>query len=122
MVPANRDEAMRIGDLATCTGVGVRMLRHYGNQGILQAERSVTGQRIFAPDSVGQVRYIRELLDAGLPIRAIREVIDCIHEPGRVEPCAVPILAEHLADYDRKIAELASTRTSLQGLIDASAQ
>lgn len=57
----------------------------------------------------------------GLPVRVIRELVDCIHEPGRLEPCAVPVLVAHLREHDARIAELEGTRTSLQGLIDASA-
>lgn len=111
---------LRVGELSARTGVSARLLRHYENEGILPAERSPTGQRLFDSSAVEQVRYIRELLDAGLPIRVIRDLIDCIHEPGRLEPCAVPILVEHLSDYDARIAALITTRNSLQGLIDAS--
>ncbi len=111
---------LRVGDLAARTGVSVRMLRHYENEGILRASRSSAGQRLFDEDAVEQVRFIRELLDAGLPIRVIRELVDCIHEPGRLEPCAVPLLVEHLREHDARIAELTSTGASLQGLIDAS--
>lgn len=96
------------------------MLRYYENKGVLAASRSASGQRLFDADAVEQVRYIRELLDAGLPLRAVRELIDCIHEPGRIEPCAVPLLLEHLDGYNREIAKLTSTRATLQGLIDAS--
>ncbi|MFI7438189.1 hypothetical protein [Micromonospora haikouensis] len=38
----------------------------------------------------------------------------------RLEPCAVPLLVEHLQAYDGRIAELTTTRDALQGLIDAS--
>lgn len=111
---------LRVGDLSAHTGVNPRLLRHYENEGILPAQRSSTGQRLFDSSAIERVLYIRELLDAGLPIRVIRELVDCIHEPGRIEPCAVPILVEHISDYDARIAALTTTRGSLQGLIDAS--
>lgn len=120
MTRANPEGLLRVGELATRTGVSARMLRHYENQGILSAQRSSTGQRLFESDAVEQVQYIRELLDAGLPIRIIRNLIDCIREPGRLERCAVPILVEHLNSYDERIGALLSTRASLQGLLDAS--
>ena len=112
---------LRVGDLSARTGVSARSLRHYENQGILPAQRSSTGQRLFESSAIEQVLYIRELLDAGLPIRVIRDLIDCIHDSGRLEPCAVPVLVEHLNDYDARIAALVTTRASLQGLIEASA-
>ena len=120
MTRANPHELLRVGELAARTGVSTRLLRHYENEGILPAERSGSGQRLFQDDAVEQVQYIRELLGAGLPIRIIRHLIDCIREPGRLEPCAVPILVEHLSDYDEQISSLLSTRASLQGLLDAS--
>lgn len=111
---------LRVGDLSAHTGVNPRLLRHYENQGILPAQRSSTGQRLFDSNAIDRVLHIRELLNAGLPTRVIRELLGCIHEPGRLEPCAVPVLVEHINDYDARIAALATTRSSLQGLIDAS--
>lgn len=114
------DRQLRIGDLAALTSATPRMLRHYENQGLIEAERSSTGQRLFDPSVIEQVRSIRRLLGAGLPVAAIRELLDCIHDTDRLEPCAVPLLVDHLNAYDSHIAELTSTRDALQGLIDAS--
>ncbi len=116
---AMNGEALRIGELAVRTSATPRMLRHYEDQGLITAGRSVTGQRLFDPSAIEQVRQIRRLLSAGLPIAAIRELVDCIHDSDRLEPCAVPLLVEHLRAYDGRIAELTSTRDALRSLIDA---
>ncbi|MCT1514557.1 MerR family transcriptional regulator [Dietzia cercidiphylli] len=123
MAQASRDEGqlLRVGDLAARTGTSPRMLRYYESRGLIDAERSSSGQRLFDPAVAEQVRHIRMLLGAGLPTRAINELLDCIQDPDRLEPCAVPILVEHLRDYDSQISELVSTRDTLQGLIDSSA-
>ncbi len=123
MAEANRvavDRQLRIGDLAALTSATPRMLRYYENRGLIQAERSSTGQRLFDGSVIDQVRSIRRLLSAGLPVETIRELLDCIHDNDRLEPCAVPLLVEHLQAYDGRIAELASTRDALQELIDVS--
>ncbi|MDT0528049.1 MerR family transcriptional regulator [Micromonospora sp. DSM 115977] len=117
---ATQGTALRTGDVAALTSATPRMLRHYENQGLIAAERSSAGQRLFDPSVVEQVRSIRWLLGAGLPVEAIRELLDCIHDTDRLEPCAVPLLVEHLQAYDGRIAELTTTRDALQGLIDAS--
>ncbi|MEU2971841.1 MerR family transcriptional regulator [Nocardiopsis alba] len=123
MTSANRDEMdlLRVGDLSELTGVNTRLLRYYENQGLIRAERSTGGHRLFDPAVVEQVRSVRLLLAAGLPTRVISELLECIHDPDRLEPCAVPTLMEHLVDYDERIASLAGTRDTLQRLIDASA-
>lgn len=117
---ARERRLLRVGELADRTGISPRLLRYYENKGLLAAERSSTGQRLFRSSAVEQVRYVRTLLDAGLPVRTIIELIDCIHEHDELEPCAVPVLVEHLTAQDERIAGLTSTRSALQGLIDAS--
>lgn len=113
---------LRIGDVAALTSATPRMLRHYEDQGLIAADRSAAGQRLFDPSVVEQVRSIRRLLGAGLPVEAIRELLDCIHDTDRLEPCAVPLLVEHLQAYDGRIAELTSTREALQSLITTSSK
>ncbi|WGW12481.1 MerR family transcriptional regulator [Saxibacter everestensis] len=122
MASASLEDAqlLRVGDLAARTGTSPRMLRYYENKGLIEAERSSSGQRLFDPAAADQVHHIRMLLAAGLPTRAISELLGCIHDPGRLEPCAVPLLVDHLRAYDSQIAELVSTRETLQGLIVSS--
>lgn len=117
---ARQGQLLRVGELASLTGASTRMLRYYETLGLIAADRSSAGQRLFEPAVANQVRYIRMLLEAGLPTRLISELLDCIHDPGRLEPCAVPTLVEHLRTYDLQIAKLVSTRDMLQGLIDSS--
>lgn len=113
---ATEGHGAAIGEFAALTSATPRMLRHYENEGLIAAERSSTGQRLFDPSVVEQVRSIRWLLGAGLPVEAIREPLDCIHDADRLEP----LLVEHLQAYDGRIAELTTTRDAMQGLIEAS--
>ncbi|TFB82518.1 MerR family transcriptional regulator [Cryobacterium sp. TMT1-3] len=110
---------LRIGELSALTGVGPRLLRYYQSRGLLAADRSASGQRLFDPAAVERVRAIRSLLGVGLPTRTILELIDCVSEPGRLEPCATPVLVEHLKAYDARIADLVSTREGLEALINS---
>ena len=56
---------MRIGELAERTGVSTRLLRYYGEQGLLAASRDGNGYRCYDEDAVVRVRQIRRLLARG---------------------------------------------------------
>ncbi|MGW2949116.1 MerR family transcriptional regulator [Streptomyces eurythermus] len=109
---------MRIGELARATGVSVRLLRYYEEQGLLLAGRTPGGQRVYDDGAPRTVRRIRALLDAGLPTRVIREVLDCVcGGEAEVEPCLTPVLVEQLQGIEERIARLEGSRASLTRLL-----
>ncbi|HEY8454664.1 MAG TPA: MerR family DNA-binding transcriptional regulator [Actinopolymorphaceae bacterium] len=57
---------MRIGELARRTGVSVRALRYYEEQGLLSADRSPNGYREYDESAVDRVDQIQLLYSAGL--------------------------------------------------------
>ncbi len=75
---------MRIGSLAERTGTSRRLLRYYEEQGLIGSRRSPNGYRDYAESSVDKVLQIRGLLDAGLPVRVIREVMPCTDTPRTI--------------------------------------
>ncbi|MDT7841120.1 MerR family transcriptional regulator [Streptomyces justiciae] len=109
---------MKIGELARETGVSVRLLRYYEEQGLLDAGRTAGGQRVYDAGAPVTVRRIRALLDAGLPTRVIREVLDCVcGSEAEVEPCLAPLLLEQLQGIEERIADLEGSRRSLTRLL-----
>ncbi|WP_062209786.1 MerR family transcriptional regulator [Streptomyces sp. NBRC 109706] len=110
---------MKIGELAAATGASVRLLRYYEEQGLLESHRLDSGHRRYADGAPAVVRRIRALLDAGLPTRAIRDLLPCVRQDGTVAACKLETLQEHLRGLDDRISALSETRTSLAGLISA---
>ncbi|MFD7865227.1 MerR family transcriptional regulator [Streptomyces sp. NPDC057682] len=109
---------MRIGALSEATGVSVRLLRYYEEQGLLAPRRTTSGQRLYAASDVTTVGRIRRLLDAGLGTRTIRTVLGCIcGGEGDVEPCLDPLLIEEISRLDTQLARLTDHRSALTGLI-----
>ncbi len=108
---------MRIGDLAARTGVGVRLLRYYEEQGPLAPRRTAAGQRVYAPGDVETVHRIRRLLAAGPGTRVIRTVLECAcGGEGDVEPCLDPLPAQEVEHMDDEPARLARHRRAVAGL------
>ncbi|MEV6354093.1 MerR family transcriptional regulator [Streptomyces hydrogenans] len=111
---------MKIGELSKETGVAVRLLRYYEEQGLLVPARTPGGQRVYGPDAPAVVRRVRALLGAGLPTRLIAEVLECVcGSESEIEPCLSPLLVARLDAIDERIQDLQDARSSLAALVAA---
>ncbi|MFF0575999.1 MerR family transcriptional regulator [Streptosporangium saharense] len=112
---------MKIGELARETGVSVRLLRYYEEQGLLTSHRSPSGHRHYTTEAPTVVGHIRALLAAGLPTRTIRDILPCIEGPGPdIHPCVRDYLQTHLRDLDTQIIALQRSRNSLATILKSS--
>ncbi|GAA3399030.1 MerR family transcriptional regulator [Cryptosporangium minutisporangium] len=112
---------MKIGELSRATGVSIRLLRYYEEQGLLVSERSAGGHRQYAADAPATVARIRGLLAAGLSTRVIRDLMPCFAGDGiALQACVLDHLTTQLADLEARIADLSDARTALLGILDAS--
>jgi DNA-binding transcriptional MerR regulator len=75
---------MRIGELAKRTGTSRRLLRYYEEHGLLEPERTANGYREYDERFIPRVAQIRGLLDAGLPIRIIQQLLPCLDTPWTI--------------------------------------
>src|SRR3954470_15067815 len=74
---AAAERLIRIGEVARGAGVSVRAVRYYEQQGLLTAERSPSGQRLYRPDAVPLVRFFQHMFAAGLTSRRVTELLPC---------------------------------------------
>ncbi|WP_194818392.1 MerR family transcriptional regulator [Nocardia sp. XZ_19_385] len=114
---------MRIGDLSTRTGVSVRMLRYYEEQGLLQPARLPSGYREYCDDDVHTVRNIRTLLAAGLNTQTIAAVLPCmVDADGTLAPACpdlLPGLQRERDRIDQAVADLLAARAALDTIMGA---
>lgn len=71
---------MKISEASRVSGVSARSLRHYEAEGLIVPGRCANGFRDYCSSTVDRVLVIRSLLEFGLPVRLIREVL-----PGRTD-------------------------------------
>jgi DNA-binding transcriptional MerR regulator len=111
-----------IGELSRRTGVSARLLRYYEEQGLLESTRDSNGYRSYDEDAPARVAQIRELLDAGLNSKAIRELMPCSSADG-LRHCdrSRSVLSGGLDRLDEQIAALAEQRRRLAHQVEASA-
>ncbi|MFI6623512.1 MerR family transcriptional regulator [Streptomyces sp. NPDC050528] len=74
---AAAERLIRIGEVARGAGVSVRAVRYYEQQGLLVAERSPSGQRLYRQDAISLVRFVQQMYAAGLTSRRITELLPC---------------------------------------------
>ncbi|MEV0612468.1 MerR family transcriptional regulator [Nonomuraea sp. NPDC050404] len=107
-----RDETLGIGELSRLTGVSVRTIRFYCDEGIIASVRSTGGHRRFDQGAVERLGLVRRLRGLGLGLAAIAQVI------GGERSMADAVAAER-AELDVRLAELAWRRASLRAVEEA---
>ncbi|MEU6039649.1 MerR family transcriptional regulator [Actinomadura sp. NPDC047616] len=66
---------MRISQLAARTGVPATTLRLYESAGLLPADRTPAGYRVYGQDAVERLAFIGVAKDLGLPLEEIAELL-----------------------------------------------
>ncbi|WP_188549737.1 MerR family transcriptional regulator [Sediminivirga luteola] len=110
---------MSIGALAAATGVSVRSLRYYEQQGLLESERSAAGHRRFAPGSAERVILIQHLFAAGLSSRTIAPMLPCMVDASLRTPLLIEDLRAHRDRLEREIRRQQETVRILDQVIGA---
>jgi len=111
---------MLINQLARRSGVSTRALRHYDRLGLLTSRRLDNGYRDFDECAVEEVRRIRLLLDIGLGLQAVAEILPCFAADGELTGCseARERLRVQIREVEDSIAHLQQTRGRLAGTLD----
>ena len=107
---------MKIGELATRTGVSVRALRYYEDRGLLRPRRTASGHRVFQEDAVDRVLFIQQLFSAGLASRTVVSIFPCV-DSGRLTEGQRELLRGEARRLKTQIAALQRARELLLGLI-----
>jgi DNA-binding transcriptional MerR regulator len=111
---------LKIGDLAKQTGVSVRSLRYYEQQGLLAPMRLDNGYREYSPFALDLVRAIQLYLNLGLSTEEIAGILQCVLK-NKEAFCeeVLPIYQHKLKEIDEQIQLLTGIRRNLVDRIDS---
>ncbi len=111
---------MVIGEAARASGVSAKMLRHYESIGLIpKARRTEAGYRVYGPDEVETLRFIRRGRDLGLSMERIRQLVGLWRDGARPSREVKRIALAHVAELRAKIAEMSAMCATLEGLADS---
>jgi DNA-binding transcriptional MerR regulator len=110
---------LRIGEVASSSGLTVDAVRYYERMGLLSHDaRTSGGFRTYRPAIVERLAFIRQAQSLGLRLRDIRELIG-INGKGRQHCERVRgLLIQRLADVETQMAELKAFRRTLRAALD----
>lgn len=118
---------MKIGEIATATGLSRDTLRFYERRGLLRAHRSANGYRDYPPEAVDWLRYIRLAQTLGFTLAEIEADLPLLAEPATSAPQVRAALERKLASIDERIVGMHTLRAELarrlgEGMLDCPLQ
>jgi len=112
--------SLRIGEVARRTGLSVKTIRYYCDEGLLHPkDRSTGGYRLFDEENLAELTIIRALRAMDVSIAELARIL----EVRRKGVCNCSLLkgsiSEKMVSIDRRIAELAAMKDELARLLSS---
>jgi len=112
--------SLRIGEVARRTGLSVKTIRFYCDEGLLQPkDRSAGGYRLFDEENLAELAIIRALRAMDVSIPELARIL----EVRRSGVCNCSLLkgsiADKMASIDQRISELWTMKDELARLLDS---
>ena len=109
---------MQIGTVADKSGVSAKAIRYYESVGLIQAaSRSHSGYRIYGERDLRTLRFIQRARGLGFSVAEVGGLLALWRDTDRHSAQVQALARRHVADIDRKIAELGGMRDTLIDLI-----
>lgn len=119
MVTSISSPLLKIGEVATASGLPIKTIRYYEEIGLLTptVRRSEAGYRLFSDTVLNRLAFIRRVQGLGLSLTEIGEILQ-VHDRGEL-PCGEvkSHLETKLQGIRQQIAALQTLETELVGLL-----
>ncbi len=111
---------LNIGDAAKASGVSAKMIRHYESIGLIDAaQRTDAGYRRYSAQDVQVLQFIHRSRALGFSLDQIKTLLTLWQDKQRASKDVRAMAREHIAELDRKIAEMQAMRRTLEQLARA---
>lgn len=106
-----------VGQVAKQAGVNLQTVLYYERRGLMSARRAESGYRIFGPDAVRMIRFIKNAQALGFTLEEIKGLLRlrvgqsarCVEVRQRAE--------RHMRGVEAKIKALTAMRAALSRLV-----
>lgn len=108
-----------IGKLAKIVRIAPSAIRYYEKAGLIEpAGRTEGNYRVYGPDAVERLHFIRAAQSAGLTLHDVAALLDL--RDGRAAPCAEvqQLLERRFAEVRQRLEDLRRVESSLAEFLD----
>ena len=106
---------MKIGQVAKAAGLGIHAVRFYEREGLIERPaRLPSGYRVYPPDTVLSLRFIRRAKELGFSLKEISELLSLEADPGASAADVKKLAAAKLEDIEARIRALQRIRRALR--------
>ena len=112
--------ALRIGQVAQASGLPVKTVRFYSDEGLIHtAGRSIGGYRLFDPGVVAELELIRALRAMDVPLPELRRILD-VRRSGHCNCKTLKSsIQTRIASIDHRLEELSAMKGELTQLLNS---
>jgi MerR family copper efflux transcriptional regulator len=108
---------MNIGQAAHVSGIPAKTIRYYESIGLIPAAgRKASGYRDYDRKEVETLRFIQRARSLGFAVKEVTELLALWRDRSRASAEVKRLALDHVADIERKIAELEAMRRTLLNL------
>ena len=108
---------MSIGDAASQSGVPRKTIRYYEEIGLIApAERLENRYRAYDEKDIQTLRFIQRARSLGFSLKEVADLLALYRDRRRASRDVKKLALAHVAELDRKIAELKAIRNTIADL------
>ncbi|MBO3759460.1 Cu(I)-responsive transcriptional regulator [Ciceribacter sp. L1K23] len=108
---------MNIGEAAAASGVSAKMIRYYETLGLVSPGRTGANYRVYGEDDVHRLRFIRRARSLGFSMEETERLLALWDDKTRASAEVKRLASAHIADLNRKIAEMRGMVDTLSDLV-----
>jgi DNA-binding transcriptional MerR regulator len=113
------EQTLTIGELAKRGNVATSLLRYYEKEGLLEpVGRTESGYRLYAPDAVRHLRFIRRAQRYGFSLNDIKLMRGAAHDKDRSNHDIRMIAEKRFLEIEKRVTEMLVLRHELEMFLD----
>jgi MerR family copper efflux transcriptional regulator len=109
---------MNIGEASSASGVSAKMIRYYESIDLIRPPlRTDNNYRVYSDEDVHTLRFIKRARTLGFSIEETSALLTLWHDRSRSSADVRAIAVAHVADLERRIAEMQGMAETLRHLV-----